>query len=191
MRVKALLLAVAAVAALSACAKESAEPSTPGAQTPTTAANAGGGDRDGCLMGTWNVDVNDIGQQAASKIGSGAVGSGTGTLTVTFGTEMKVSYGNTIATDMKISDKTVNMKSTFTGEAVSNDWKAKGGKITGTMSSNNVTNTAVATVGGVAVPTGTSIPFSSLNLSETVDYTCGGSNATISGSGVSWKLKKA
>jgi hypothetical protein len=192
MRVKALLLALAAAASLSACGTETPveTPGTTGA-TGAPAGNTGGGDRDSCLIGTWNVDVNDLGQQLAAMIGSGAVGSGTGTLKVTFGNEMKVSYGNTIAMDMKIADKTMNMKSTFAGDATSTDWKAKDGKITGTMSANNVTNSAVATVGGVTVPTPTSIPFSSLNLSETVNYTCSGSNATISGSGVAWKLTKA
>jgi hypothetical protein len=191
MRVKAILLALAAAAALSACGTETpvATPGTTGA-TGGPAGNAGG-DRDGCLIGTWNVDVNDVGQQAAAKIGSGAVGSGTGTLKVTFGDEMRISYGNTIVMDMKFSDQTMNMKSTFTGDATSSDWKAKDGKITGTMASNNVTNSAVASVGGVTVPTGTSVPFSSLNLSETVGYTCSGSNATISGPGITWKLSKA
>ncbi|WP_203911390.1 hypothetical protein [Rhizocola hellebori] len=193
MRVKAILLALATAAALSACGTETpvATPDTTSNPGATTGAPAGGGDRDSCLMGTWKVDVNNIAQQTASMIGSGAVGTGAGTLTVAFGSEMKVTYGNTVSMDMKIGDKTMNMKSTFAGDATSTNWKTKDGKLTGTMSSNNVTNSAVATVGGVTVPTPTSVPFSALNLSETVNYTCSGSNATISGSGVSWKLTKA
>jgi len=194
MRVKALLLAVVAVAALSACGND--DPGTPGANgTAGTATGAPAGNaqgRDGCLMGTWKVDVNDMGQQTAAKVGSGAEGSGTGTLTVVFGSELKITYANAIVVDVPVSSMKMNMKSSFEGDAVSTDWAAKDGKLSGSMNSSNVKNSIVTTVGGVTVPASTAVPLEgSLDLAKTVAYTCSGNNATISGPGVVWKMTKA
>lgn len=71
MRLKALGV-VAAALSLAACGP--AENTTPAASNPPAAASG----RDSCLLGTWNVDVNDMAQQTAAKVGNGATGTGTG-----------------------------------------------------------------------------------------------------------------
>lgn len=197
MRVKAvLLIAVAVAASLAACTPD--RPGTPGAAgasagNPSSAApGAPATGRDGCLTGTWKVDVNDLAQQTAAKLGSGATGSGSGTITLDFGDQMTIKYNNVITINSPLSaGLTMVMKNTFTGDATSTDWRATDGKLAGTMPANTVKSTIVATVGGRAAPPMTT-PFSgALDMSAgALGYTCSGNAATFTTPMVTWHLTK-
>ncbi|HCT81162.1 MAG TPA: hypothetical protein DGG94_10040 [Micromonosporaceae bacterium] len=194
MKVKALLLLAVAALPMAGCANDGS--GTPGAGTsPTSTATTGTGSagRDGCLIGTWNVDVNDMAQQTATKMGRGATGTGTGTITLIFGDQMTIKYNNAIAIDSPIgSGLTMNMKNTFAGDATSTDWTAKDGKLAGTMPANTVTSTIVTTVGGKEVPATTTPLSGSLDMSSgALGYTCGGNKATLITPMVTWNLTKA
>lgn len=191
--------AVLAVGALTACGPdESPNVAASGPQADATGSPraAGGGDaadRDPCLIGTWNVDVDDMAKQVAARVGNGATGSGTGTLTLTFGDTMKIAYANTVNVDTTIgSGLKMTISDAFSGDASSSDWKAQNGKISGTMPASTVTTKITAKVGGKeqAVPP---IPLNgTLDLAQgTIGYTCSGNSATLSASSVTWKLSKA
>ena len=188
-----MLTGALAVAALAACGPDS-ESYTPSTGTGTENAAAAATGRDGCLIGTWKVDVPDMARQAAGLMRqTGAEGTGTGDITLVFGDQMSITYNNAVIAITTPMGSGLSMKitSTYTGTASSTDWQAKEGKLGGTMPTNTVTNTMVASVGGqtVAMPT---IPFSgALDMSQgTLSYTCAGSSATLTGP-VTWKLTKA
>ncbi|WP_412543546.1 hypothetical protein R8Z50_14000 [Longispora sp. K20-0274] len=200
MRVKALPLAGLAAAALTlvtACTPD--DPATPSSSgspaagaTSAAAAPAGAG-RDRCLTGTWKVDVADLAQQTAAKVGHGATGAGTGTITLVFGPTMTIKYADVIAITSPLSaGLTMTSTNTFTGEATSTDWVAKDGRLGGTMPANTVTSKIVTTINGRESPT-TTTPFSgALDMSAgQLGYTCSGNAATFSTPMVTWHLTKA
>jgi hypothetical protein len=208
MRVKAVLLIGAAITALSlaACSSsgDSGTPNAAGSNPATTAPSAeaspttggAGGTvtgRDGCLMGSWKVDVDDMAKQTAERVGRGATGKGTGAITLAFGDKMSIKYDNTvIAIKAPVSEGLVmDMKNTFKGEAISSDWVAKDGKLGGTMPSNTVKSTITMSMGGQTVPS-TTTPFEgALDLAQgNLGYTCSGSTATFISPIVTWKLTK-
>lgn len=203
MRVKAILLAGAAGAALtlagcgstgtpSATGSASGNPSIAPSSEASGGASVAG--RDGCLIGTWKVDVDDMAKQAAAKVGPGATGKGTGAITLVFGDKMTITYADAVINiNAPIHESlTMDMKNTFKGEATSTDWVAKDGKLAGTMPTNSVTSTIKMTMGGKDVPQ-TTTPFQgALDLSEgNLGYTCSGSTATFISPLVTWKLTKA
>lgn len=192
MKVKALLLLAAAALPMAGCANDGSGTPVTG-PTSTATAGAGTAGRDGCLIGTWNVDVNDMAQQTAAKVGNGATGNGTGTITLVFSDQMTIKYNNVIAIDSPIGGGlTMNMKNTFTGDATSTDWTAKDGKLAGTMPANTVTSKIVTTVGGKEVPATTTPLSGSLDMSSgALGYTCSGSKATLITPMVTWNLTKA
>lgn len=170
MRVKALPLAglVAALALVAACTPDDpAATSSPGAAASagaTSSAQPAGGapaaGRDRCLTGTWKVDVADLAQQTAAKVGHGATGTGTGSITLVFGPAMTITYANVIAINTTLSaGLSMTNTNTFTGAATSTDWVARDGKLGGTMPTNTVTSKIVTTINGRESPT-TTTPFS-------------------------------
>src|SRR5688572_15072428 len=106
MRVKSVLLIGVAVTALSlaACTSEGTSPPSAAGSgapsgNPSSAASPTGGSatvsgRDACLLGGWKVDVDDMAKQAAEKVGRGATGKGSGTITLNFGDKMTINYAN-------------------------------------------------------------------------------------------------
>jgi len=197
MRLKVITIGLMAAGAMfvSACSANPAAPSTPGGSGTQPAVGGGGGsaDRDGCLIGTWKVDVDDMAKQAAAMLPMpGTSGKGTGNITLAFADTMSISYDANIAITTPIGDNDMTIDSTYTGTAVSDDWSATGGALKGTMPTNNVKADLKASVGGQTVPM-TSIPFQgALDLDEgNLSYTCSGSLASLKGPGVTWKLTKA
>ncbi|MDI1465894.1 hypothetical protein QEZ54_33465 [Catellatospora sp. KI3] len=202
MRTRWMVTGMAAVAALamSACGPDGtgatgASPAA-GASAGTGASPAGGGsgDRDSCLTGTWQVDVDDMAEQAAAMMAQlKAKGDGTGSITLTFGEKMTIKYDANIAIVVPMSaELTMKVDSKYTGSAVSSDWTSKGGKIAGTMPTNDVKMDMKATIAGKEAPM-TQVPFKgALDLSQgALAYTCSGSTATLAGPSVTWHLKKA
>lgn len=192
MTVKAILLAGAAALSLAACNTPGTDSAAggPSASNPAGGAQASG--RDGCLTGTWNVDVNDMAQQTAAKVGNGATGAGTGTITLVFGNQMTIKYQNVITITSSVNGLPMVMKNTYSGEATSTDWTAKDGKLAGTMPANGVTSKIDMSIAGREVPS-TSTPLGgSLNMSDgTLGYTCSGNKATLISPAVTWHLTKA
>ncbi|MBV1853115.1 hypothetical protein [Catellatospora tritici] len=206
MRTRLMLTGLAAAAALmmSACGPEDpgatgASPAA-GASTATGAspaaspADGGSADRDGCLTGTWQVDVDDMAKQAAAMMAQmDAKGAGTGTITLSFGDKMTIKYNANIAISVPMgSGLTMKVDSKYTGTATSSDWTSKGGKIAGTMPTDDVKADMKATVGGKTVPM-TTIPFKgAMDLRQgALAYTCSGSSATLAAPTVTWHLTKA
>ncbi|GHJ44392.1 hypothetical protein Cs7R123_17340 [Catellatospora sp. TT07R-123] len=196
--------AAVAVLLLSACGPEDgtgATGATAGASTGASASvgaaasPAGGGsaDRDGCLLGTWKVDVADMAAQAAKMLPqAGVEGKGTGDITLAFADKLTITYDANIAISVPLNGMTMKVDSKYTGSAVSSDWTSAGGKIAGTMPTDDVKADMKATIGGKTAPM-PSIPFKgAMNLSEgNLAYTCSGSSATMTGPGVTWHMTKA
>ncbi|WP_027344526.1 hypothetical protein [Hamadaea tsunoensis] len=203
-----VLLLCAVLGAVSACGPETSSTgagagSSTGSSTgagsgASTAASpqAGGGTaagRDDCLIGTWKLDVEDMARQIAAKIPNGATGTSTGTVTLTFGDKMTITYANAVMITSPMSTGiSMTITDKFAGSAESADWKAEDGKISGTMPVNNVKTTITMKVGNKEQAAPTQPLGGALDLSKGVlNYTCSGSTATMSNSAVSWKLTKA
>jgi hypothetical protein len=200
MRIRTAVLCVFAVTTLSvtACTPGSGSPGS--SATPSTVVGAGssatvaaGGGRDGCLTGTWSVDVTDLASQVAAKMQSRAArGSAEGTLTVLFGDNMTIKYGNTLIITVPNDPTTIVFKETFTGNAVSTDWSAKDGKLAGSMPADTVKTKIDMTVGGKQVPSTITQLSGTLDLaSGAIGYTCDGSKATLTSGVAVWKLTRA
>jgi hypothetical protein len=130
MRFGVILTGALVAAALAACGPDSASPA-PGTGTGTNNAGAAATGRDGCLMGTWKVDVPDMARQAAGLMRtSGSEGSGTGNITLVFGDQMSITYDNAVIAITTPMGSGLSMKvtSTYTGTASSTDWQAKDGQ---------------------------------------------------------------
>jgi hypothetical protein len=154
-----------------------------------------GPDRDQCLAGTWKISGGTL-AEAYSGLAAlpGATVTGDGENTVVFGEKLTITYGST----MKVSASAgpVDFTATYSGHAESADWKATGGRLTGTFASNDAKVDLKGTVAGQQVST-QNLPFTGLIDPSTgkVTYTCSGSGASIqtSESGLTneWILTKA
>src|SRR4051812_21037016 len=71
--------------------------SSAGATSASGSGAAGGGaGRDGCLAGTWAVDMQDLAQQAAARLTKPGQGTAEGSIKVTFGDAMSIVYADTL-----------------------------------------------------------------------------------------------
>lgn len=199
MRIKIFAGALAAGALLlGACGTDGTGPGTAASSGASVSASGdgglgAGGDRDPCLIGTWQVDVNDLASQLASKLAvPGSSATGRGSITLRFGDTLTITYDNALTIAAPMGGSEMEIEAEFDGAATSADWTAKNGKIDGRLQTNTVTQNMKATVGGNTVPM-PSIPFQGLMdfSGGNVGYTCAGSSASINGPGVSWKLTKA
>ena len=182
---------VLAAAALAAC-DPSADPGTPAASSRSGGAAAPSG-RDACLTGTWNVDIDDLATQIATMTIATATGSGTGTITLTFGDTMRIAYASSVVvTGPMTQNMQLILKDDLSGESVSTDWQAGGGKLSATMSTNSVQTKVTAKIGDQE-QTSPAMPASgALNIPPGgIAYTCSGSAATLSIANMTWKLTKA
>jgi hypothetical protein len=197
-----VLVLCAALTTVSACGPETSSTGSgasggASAQASTAASAATGGGsaagRDACLLGTWQLDVDDMAHQIAAKLPNNATGRSSGTVTLTFGDTMKITYANSVIITTPMSTGlTMTITDKFDGSAESADWKAESGKISGTMPTDNVKTTITMKVGNREQAAPPQQLGGALDLSQGVlDYTCSGSSATMSNSAVSWKLTKA
>jgi hypothetical protein len=195
MRTKVILAgaAVASAVFLAACGTSSTPDGGSGATSPANGAGGGNPDRDECLIGTWNVDVEDMADKGAGLM-PGATGEGSGSITIVFGNEMTITYDSTIRFKVPIGGNDMVVDAVYTGSGTSTDWKTTGGVLKGTMPVNTVEVTMTASVGGQTVPMG-NIPFQgAMSIDEgNLGYTCSGNSATLIAPppGITWKLDKA
>jgi hypothetical protein len=201
MGIRKALLSVAAVTALSLAACTPGSGGT-GGSSPTTVVGGGasatlaaGSDRDGCLTGSWSVDVPDLGRQVAAKmqaVSATASGTGEGTILLIFGDSMTIKYDNSLIVTVPNPPVTMVFKETFTGDAASTDWSAKNGKLTGTMPAGGVQTKTEMTIGGQQVPPTMTPLGGSLDLgSAGLGYTCSGNSATLDSGVAVWKMTRA
>jgi hypothetical protein len=182
---------VLAAAALAAC-DPSSDTGTPAAG-PQSGSGATVSGRDGCLIGTWKVDVDDLAQQIATTTIATATGSGTGTITLTFSDTLKIAYAvSIVVAGPKTENLQLTMKDDVSGEAVSTDWQAGNGRLAGTIPANTVQTKLTATIGdqeqtAPATPTGGTLDLAHGGIA----YTCAGNAATLSTPNATWKLTKA
>jgi hypothetical protein len=174
MRIKTLVVCALGAGALfvGGCGPDTSDSGTTtgGGASAGAGANAGNGDRDACLIGTWNVDVNDMAAQAASITSQpGARGSATGTIVLTFGDKMTITY-TTMAITTPISG----------AEMISTPLSREPRATTGsprTASSRGIKHghsEHAARVGGQTIPM-TAMPFQGASTSQgNLDYTCSG-----------------
>ena len=177
------------VLALTACG-----PSDAGSGSGAPPAGAGAGRADACLVGTWNVDVADVAQQAAALMRTGpGRGTAEGTITVIVGDTLTIRYANTLIIVSDTAGRTVGVRDSYQGDAVSTDYTAKDGKILGTLPASSVTKTTAVIVGTQTQPATSSQIPGALDLAQgQTTYTCSGSRATIgTGTTITWKLTKA
>jgi hypothetical protein len=86
----------------------------------------------------------------------------------------------------------VGVKQSYAGDAVSTDYVARDGKITGTMPGDTVTMSTAVIVGTQTQPAQSGKIAGALELSKgPTNYTCSGSSATIANGTVNWKLSEA
>lgn len=202
MKLKSILAAALlapALVLLTACGPKSG--------TPDAASSGGGGspDRDSCLIGTWQVDVNDLAHEMVGMMQSlggaamsGATATSDGTITVVFGDSMTITYGSVITLNSSAGSLPIVEKITYSGSAKSDDWTAKNGAIKGTMSSNDFKIEMTETMAGQPIPLGTLPVSGGMDLGAgNVSYTCSGGSGTISVaapnpvSSVTWKLTRS
>ncbi len=196
-------LAVAALAlcalALAACGPDDGAANGSGASGSATAtATVGGGGqaasgRDGCLLGTWAVDLQDLANSTAAKLPGGGTGTSSGSITVVFGDAMTLTYDATLTVVAPASSGlSVGAQNIYAGTATSTDYQAKDGKLAGTMQTNTVTMKLSVIVGNQTKAASTAPLSGALDLAQSATtYTCAGSNLTLNTSGVVWHLTKA
>jgi hypothetical protein len=182
------LVALTLVVTLAACGPEADGGSGGGG-------NAGAGGRaEACLIGTWNVDVADVAQQAAALLrNGGGRGSAEGTITVIFGDTLTIRYADTLTIVSDSAGRAIGVRDSYQGDAVSTDYTAKDGKILGTLPGSAVTKTTAVIVGTQTQPATSGRIAGALDLAQgQTTYTCSGSTATIgTGTTITWKLTKA
>jgi hypothetical protein len=192
-RLWAALLIVATVP-LAACGPDGAGGGTGSGGGPAGGGGTGGSAHaEACLVGTWAVDVADVARQAAALAKNPSQGTAEGTITMTFGDTLTIHYASSQTIVSPASNGLlVGVKQSYAGDAVSSDYVAKDGKITGTMPADSVTMSTSVIVGGKTQPAQSGKLPGALDISKGLtNYTCSGSSATIANGTVTWKLSKA
>jgi hypothetical protein len=200
MKLRYLLVSALALCAipLAACGPDEGTPGGSGGTATASRTSAGGGGgaatgRDGCLTGTWKVDLDDLADRTAAKLPGGGEGAGTGTITLSFDDAMTITYDAVLTiTSTSSSGLKVGVQDTYAGAAASTDYQAKDGKLTGTMQTNTVTMKIAVIVGDrtQAASTGPLSGVVDLARGDTT-YDCSGSNLTLQTSGIVWHLTKS
>lgn len=184
---KGLLVGALAGAALliSACSSDAQPPDgteTPGA--PETTADGGGGDpgKDECLIGTWQLDVQDVADQLVEIMGvPGATVRADGPVTLVFDEGIEVSYDTTLTLSMPGGVAPIEATAVYTGSQVSTDWTTSDGVISAVPGVSDFNIDMTVSMGGSPVPMDVPLPeFGNLGSANST-YTCAGDSATVAG----------
>ncbi len=184
-----------------ACGSDSGGPGDTPAPEGSPAAG-GNPDHDPCLMGTWQLDVQDAADQVAALMSvPGAdpppTAEATGTVTIEFADALTVTHDNTVKTTMSLGGQDMVYTAVYSGSASSPQWTGKDGKLTGSLPEEAVAVDLTVTIAGneMPVPEGIDIPSMALYAGDgtDLDYTCSGDSATITGPPPSptWRLARA
>lgn len=199
---KGLLAGVLASATLliAACGPDSAssdETAAPGASDTAGGGDTGGGgaaDRDDCLVGTWQLDVQDVADQLAALMGvPGVAVEADGPVTVVFDSGIEVIYETTLAITMPGGDPPMVGTAVYSGSQVSSDWTASDGVLTAVPGESDFTIDMSFSVGGETVPIDIPLPELGDLGGADATYTCSGDSATVTAPAPAptWQLTRA
>ena len=163
---------------------------------------AGGGDgptgdgnpnHDPCLLGTWQLDVEDVANQLKALMSMpGADVGNEGTVTVTFGPTAEVVYDNTLTMTVP-GDVAMVGKAVYSGTASIAEWTAKDGSFSGSAPTGDFDIDMTFSIGGMSVPAPIQMPALELGGDVPFSYTCSGDSASLSGPAPAptWHLTRA
>jgi hypothetical protein len=180
---------------LGACGPDADNPDATGDPTSSETAAGGGGDpgQDECLLGTWQVDVQDASDQVVALMAiPGVTAEAGGTITIEFAEDITVTHDNTLALTIPIGDTPMVGNAVYSGSSVPvRNWTAANGVIDGEPGENNVNIEMEFTAGGTTVPA-TIPPPELTGPGEGAAYTCSGDSATVGGQDSTpiWRLTR-
>jgi hypothetical protein len=193
MRNKTLLAGVLVSAALllGACGSDGGGTTGDGDGGPVGDGNP---NHDPCLIGTWQLDVQDVADQLKTLMSlPGAEMVNEGTVTVTFGSAADIAYANTLTITVPMSDMSMVGTAVYSGTANIAEWTAKDGSFTASAPTGDFDIDLTFTVGGTTVPAPMQPPALGLHGDVPFAYTCSGDSASLSGPAPAptWHLNRA
>lgn len=201
MRISKTLLAgvlLPAALVLAACSSEAETPEgteTSGA-SDSPDGDGGGGDsgQDECLIGTWELDVQDVADQMVDLMGvPGATVTADGPVTIVFDQGIEVRYDTTLTITMPGAGAPIEATAVYTGSQVSTDWTTSDGVISAVPGVSDFDIDMNFMVDGQPVPMDVPLPELGNLGSADSTYTCSGDSATVTGPppAPTWRLTRA
>jgi hypothetical protein len=154
---------------------------------------AGDGDHDGCLIGTWHLDVQDVADQMVALMSiPGGSAEATGTVTITFGDDLTIVYDDTVVITIPMSSMEMVATAVYSGSATSAEWTAKEGVLHGGQPTGDFDIAMTYRVGGQEVPATIPLPGMGDLGGGDMTYTCAGGSAELKppSPAPTWRLTK-
>jgi hypothetical protein len=185
----------AALLLTAACGEDA--PAGPGG-TSTTGPGSGDGNpnHDACLVGTWQLDVQDAADQLVALMSiPGATAEASGTVTLAFADTLTSTWDETLKLTLPLGSQDMVATAVYSGSTVLSEWTANEGVLRASGPSGDFHIDLTYAVGGVEVPVpGGITPPNMGDLSGgEVAYTCSGDSATLSppAPAPTWRMSRA
>jgi hypothetical protein len=189
---KSLLAGALLGVALLAGACDSTSP-TPGGDGGTV--GDGNPNHDPCLLGTWQVDVQDVADQLVALMAiPGGEAVNEGTVTMVFGPTATATYDNTLTLNFGAAGLPMVATAVYSGTVTIADWTAKDGTFTGSEPTGDFDIDLTFTAGGQTIPAPMELPgLGEFGGPTPVGYTCSGDSATLTppAPAPTWRLSRS